>query len=274
MPESAKRVPTLDHRAMELLKNAMQTTMEQEVALSLDLGISTCIVRAIPSQNVFQLPSGEIIPWFGEVPIKRVAYIILDKKILPMEWFEEDTNLYYRLVPTSNRPILRISATPMHKKPFLDFIERLRPKGHVLDAGTGLGYSAVIASRTAEHVLTIEWDRHVLEIASYNPWSRELFDNKNVELRNADVTKEILSLETSQFDLIIHDGGTPKSSGEFFSKKHAEQLFRVLTRGGSLNFYLPRHGIHRGRDFAAGQISRLLSSGFKTSFISQEGSFA
>ena len=97
---------------------------------------------------------------------EKICYFIDQQQIYPLKLFSDESNFYYKLVPTSWRPILRISATPMHKKPFLDAIEKLQIRGFVLDAGTGLGYSAIIAGKTATRVITIEWDENVTEIAT------------------------------------------------------------------------------------------------------------
>ena len=205
---------------------------------------------------------------------EKVCYAIIDGQIFPMKMFSEETNFYYKLVPTSWRPILRISATQMHKKPFLDYIEKIKPKGFVFDGGTGLGYSAIIASKTATRVITIEWDQVVLEIASYNPHSRELFTSANIEVRLGDITEEILKFEDSFFDYLIQDGGMPKSSGEFFSQSHCQELNRICKHGGTLLIYLPQHGKSKGRDFGLEHITRLQNAGFYLKKRDLEGSFA
>ena len=52
--------------------------------------------------------------------------------------------------------------------------------GRVLDTCTGLGYTAIEAAKTAEHVITIELDPTAQEMARCNPWSRSLFDNPKI----------------------------------------------------------------------------------------------
>jgi len=47
----------------------------------------------------------------------------------------------------------------------------------------GLGYTAIEAAHTSEHVITIELDPTVVEIARQNPWSRALFSNPKIERR-------------------------------------------------------------------------------------------
>jgi len=52
--------------------------------------------------------------------------------------------------------------------------------GRVLDTATGLGYTAILASRAAESVTTIELDPGAQEMARLNPWSQELFNNPKI----------------------------------------------------------------------------------------------
>ncbi len=182
-------------------------------------------------------------------------------------------NFTYQLAPTSFRPILRISATQMHKKPFLDRLEKERITGRVLDGGTGLGYSAIVASMTADEVITIEWDPNVIEMATYNPHSAKLFEGENIRLIQGDITVEIQKFADRYFDNIIQDGGMPKSSGGFFSQSHAHQLYRVLKRGGRLFFYLPKKGIKSGRDFGMEQVKRMRKAGFRLIERDIDGSY-
>ena len=133
----------------------------------------------------------------------------------------------------------------------------------ILDAGTGLGYTAIAASRHAKSVITIENDRHVLQVQQLNPWSRGL-QTKNIEQVHDDVVEYVKECKDSMFDNVILDGGTPRSSGNFFSQEHYNHIRRVLKRGGKLYHYLPDHGVQRGRDFPAEVIARIKKAGFRT----------
>ena len=81
-----------------------------------------------------------------------------------------------------------VSGIPMHRikdtNPQQDTLEKIRSikpvVGQVLDTATGLGYTAILAARTAEHVTTIELDPAVLQVCRVNPWSQELFDNPKI----------------------------------------------------------------------------------------------
>jgi len=271
-----KRVPIVGHKQMRKLAHALTSRKKNHIiSISLDLNLSTSPVKIIPEENAFQLPNGVSITFpsqFDET--KKVCYTIMNNQVHMMQTFDSQTNLFYQLVPTSFRPILKISATPMHKKPFLDYLEQAPINGKVLDGGTGLGYSAIIANRQAREVLTIEWDPNVLDLARYNPHSYELFESPDITIIQADITKEIKNHPYESFDNLIQDGGMMNSSGTFYSQEHTHELFRVLKWGGHLYFYLPRHGIKKGRDFGGEQISRLKKAGFTLEKRFRDKSFA
>ncbi len=273
MDYSPKNMPVLSHKAMKVIQDGILSD-KKSITVSLDLQLSQTEITIIPEEQSFVLPNGEKIHFPASFDERdNICYFITDQQFFKMETFDVDTNLYYKLVPTSSRPILRVSATQMHKKPFLDYIEHLKFKGIVLDGGTGLGYSAIIAARTADKIITVEWDKNVLQFASYNPYSRELFNSEKIEMVQGDITIEIESYSSDHFDNIIQDGGMPNQSGEFFSQKHADNLFRVLKPRGSLVFYLPRHGIMKGRDFGNEQIRRMKKSGFTVIKRDPDGSY-
>lgn len=272
----ANVVPVISSIDLAMLQQQLQsqTTGHTEIEQSLDLNISTSVLHLDFEKQCVQLPNGDsfTIPASFD-PTNRVCYFIKEGNLYPLQLFDERTNFYYKLVPTSYRPIMRISATQMHKKPFLDFLETQKFSGKILDAGTGLGYSAIIASRSAKQLVTIEWDSNVIELASFNPHSRPLFESSNVQLLHGDTTKLIHNYGPNYFDSIIQDGGMPKSSGDFFSQAHAHQLFRVLKSKGNLYFYLPRKGISSGRNFAGEQIKRMQRAGFRVRDNNVEGSY-
>jgi uncharacterized protein len=245
-----------------------------EYITSLDLNISSDKILIDHSERIIRLPNNQKFNFPDSFnPEIDICYKIRENQVFPMQLFNDDTGFFYKLVPTSYRPILRISATQMHKKPFLDYIQNNKPKGLILDAGTGLGYSAIIASKTADQVITVEWDEYVLEIASNNPHSYELFESTNIKSIHGDVTEIIKQFPDKYFDNIIQDGGMPKSSGNFFSQEQAFQLYRVIKQAGKLFFYLPKKGKHKGRDFALEQRVRMQNAGFKARVIDTESSF-
>lgn len=275
MERTAQYVSVVTPSTLAMIQKSISKGLDV-VEASLDLGLTTNVVQLRPEEISFVVPGeDEPIPFPQSFKEKnKVCYAIFGGRVFPLKLFSEETQLYYKLVPTSWRPILRISATPMHKKTFLDRLEREKVRGFVFDGGTGLGYSAIIASETASRVTTVEWDPYVLDMASYNPHSRVLFESPNIDLREGDITEEVLSFEDRFFDCVIQDGGTPKSSGEFFSAAHCGELYRVLRSGGRLFFYLPMHGRTKGRDFGAEHIQRLRDAGFRLQERDIEGSYA
>lgn len=271
------KVPVLSYKTLSLIKESLDNNDKQvnSLCVSLDLNLSFQNIDLDYDNYSFKLPSNEIIPFSKEFnPNDKVCYAIFDHKIFPLKFYNAEKSFFYKLVPTSFRPILRISATQMHKKPFLDFIEKLRLKGTILDAGTGLGYSAIIASKTATKVITIEWDPNVLDIASYNPHSRELFESPAIEIIEGDVITVVKMYTNDYFDNIIQDGGMPKSSGNFFSQEHCYELYRILKPKGMLIFYLPQHGKSNGRDFGQEHLLRLKKAGFIMVTRNMEESYA
>ncbi|MHA1989968.1 MAG: hypothetical protein ACW981_00395 [Candidatus Hodarchaeales archaeon] len=259
----SKNVPILSYKSLIEIQNHLKLKKDSVIDISLDLNISSQTIKLVPEKNQFILPNGNIITFPSKFNHKdKVCYAIENLEIFPLKLFDEKTNFFYKLVPTSNRPILRVSATPFHKKPFLDYISQLQLTGKILDGGTGLGYSAIIAGQTANKVETIEWDKNILLIASYNPYSADLFNNEKIELIERDVTEYSEEQNDCAYENIIQDGGMPKSSGTFFSLDHAKQLYRILKPRGNLIFYLPMHGKSKGRDFGGEQIQRLKKAGF------------
>jgi predicted methyltransferase len=134
--------------------------------------------------------------------------------------------------------------------------------GRVLDTTTGLGYTAILAARTAQHVLTIELDPAVVAIAEQNPWSRELFDLKRIERRIGDSAEIVPTLPVGSFDRIVHDPPTLALAGELYGLTFYRELLRVLRPGGRLFHYTGAPGRHRGRDLPGGVAQRLREAGF------------
>ena len=234
---------------------------KKEIDISLDLG---------KTLSKIQLNKDEIIlPDKTKVKPDKIkdkdknCYIIKNNKFIKLQFFSKETDKLYKLIPTSFRPILKISATSMHKMPFIEKIKKLKLNGKILDSGTGLGYTAIAASQHAKQVITIEWDPNVIEIAKLNPYSLEIYEKKNIKQINADFTKEVKKFKTNEFDNIILDAGTVHQSGDFFSTNNYKEVYRVLKPNGKLFHYLPQSGIMRGRDYIGEIIKRLKTLDFK-----------
>lgn len=229
--------------------------------VSPDLGITSAEARI---EGDYALIQNEKIPLSELKKIRddKSCYIIDDGKLQKAQFFSEKTGYAYKLIPTSYRPILQISGTSMHKKEFVDMIDRAKLRGKVLDSGTGLGYTAIAASRTANSVITVEQDENVIEIARLNPYSSDVFTRKNIQLINADIVEEIKKFNESEFDAVILDGGIPTLSGEFFSLGNYKEVHRVLKNYGRLYHYIPSPQVTHGRNFQSEVVSRLKKAGF------------
>jgi len=122
--------------------------------------------------------------------------------------------------------------------PYQDTLSKIKAVspvvGRVLDTTTGLGYTAIEASRTAEEVITIEIDPAVLEIARLNPWSRALFDNPKISQLVGDTTEVVEEFHDKSFSRVIHDPPTFSLAGDLYSLTFYRQICRILRRDGRL----------------------------------------
>lgn len=246
-------MPILSSEYIRKIHHALKNR-KKEAAVSLDLGKTLTKVQLAEEGPLIE---GSIIILPKIRDKDKSCYLIKGKIVEKMQYSSPETGEFYKLIPTSGRPLLQISGTSMHKQPFIERIEKEKLKGNILDAGTGLGYTAMTAAKTAKQVTTIEHDPTVLELQKLSPWSQELFTRKNITLVEGDVTQLVRNALKESFDTIIYDAGTPRSSGLFFSTEHYAETYRVLKRNGKLYHYLPRPQIEQGRDFAKAVIKRL-----------------
>ncbi len=251
--------PIISSSELKKIKEAISQKLP-EIETSLNLGLTTTKIKL--GNNGFY--HGKTLV---EIPPLRdddnSCYVLLKNKLEKVQFFSPETNILYKLIPTSFRPILQCSGTSMHKKEFVERVEADKLTGKVLDTGTGLGYTAIAAAKTAEEVITIEKDKNVILMAKYNPYSQELFSGKNIKRLMGNIVQKITAFSDGEFDFVIFDAGTPKSSDDFFSLKNYQQTERVLKRNGRLYHYLPKHHLQRGRDFGGEAIERMRRAGFK-----------
>ncbi|MBW3012373.1 methyltransferase domain-containing protein [Candidatus Woesearchaeota archaeon] len=260
--------PILSSNDLRQLEKAISKG-EKEAETSLDLGLTKTKVSLCES-GFFVDNSLVEIPKIRKTD--KSCYVVADGRLQKVQFFVN--NSLYKLIPTTYRPILQVSGTSMHKQAFIERIEKDRLKGKILDAGTGLGYTAITASKTAEKIITVEIDETVIEIAKLNPYSKELFSNSNIQMINGDVVDEIKKFNDNEFDFIIFDGGTPRASGDFFSFENHKQAFRALKKKGKLYHYLPKPQVKQGRDFGSEVAKRMEKAGFKLIEYNKEGSYA
>jgi predicted methyltransferase len=236
---------------------------------SLDLGRGQVVVEVGPA--------GATPPGGQQVSRATLEAIAADQSVCyrldgtRIQHFDEATGRFYKLVPSGGAPTIEISGVRMHRTkdvtPWPDTQSKLaaiRPVvGEVLDCTTGLGYTAILAARTAARVTTIERDPNVLAIARQNPWSAELFANRRIERLVGDASEVVPTLASARFDRVVHDPPTLALAGELYSLEFYRELFRVTRPGGRLFHYTGAPGSrHRGRDLPASVGQRLREAGF------------
>ncbi|HLC50117.1 MAG TPA: SAM-dependent methyltransferase [Candidatus Nanoarchaeia archaeon] len=240
--------------------------------VSLDLGKTKSKVAI--DEDYFVFPDGQKV---DEEQLKKtlkkdaVCFIIRDNSVLKAQLFSDDTNKFYKLVPTADAPTVEISGIRMHvtksMTPMQDTekkIESIMPvNGFVLDTCMGLGYTAILASKTAEFVFTCEKDANIIEVAMHNPWSKELFNNKKISVINTSVFEQIKIFKSGMFDTVIHDPPRLTLATELYSLDFYKEVFRVLKNNGKLYHYTGNPGgKNRNVDLAANVMLRLRKAGF------------
>jgi len=240
--------------------------------VSLDLELTTTDVTL--GDNGLCLPDGQSLTWQDLEAIRaseRGCFVIEKNTPRKIQFFSEQTNQLYSLMPTQRAPTMLISGIPMHRikgtDPHADTLEKIKTiapiTGHVLDTATGLGYTAIQAAQTAEHVTTIELDPAALEVARLNPWSQSLFENPKITQVIGDSFEEIEEFEANLFACIIHDPPMFNLAGDLYSGEFYRHLFRVLQPHGRLFHYIGDLESKSGRVVTKGVVRRLQEAGFK-----------
>lgn len=239
--------------------------------MSLDLGLTETEVR-LEAEGI-GFPDGGHLSWNAVEGIARSdnkCWVVEDEEAESIQVFSETTGWVRTLMPTSGAPTMLVSGISMHRikgiEPHKDTLLKMRTiapiVGRVLDTATGLGYTAIEAARTAEEVVTIEIDPAGLQVARYNPWSRDLFENPKIKQIVGDAFEEVPKLESGSFSRVIHDPPAFALGGELYSAAFYAQLFRVLSRGGRLFHYIGDLDSKSGRVITKGVVSRLEAAGF------------
>lgn len=241
--------------------------------ISPDLGLTKVEVQI--DQHKITFPNGERLAWAVIEAINdsdTACFVIENGEAHKIQAFSETTNRFCSLMPTSGAPTLLLAGFPMHRikgtDPHRDTLSKINAvapvTGRVLDTTTGLGYTAIEASKTADEVITIELDPAVLEVARQNPWSRLLFDNPKIRQEIGDSTEVIATFEDGAFHRIIHDPPTLALGGDLYSGAFYRELFRVLRRGGRLFHYIGDLESQHGKRVSKGALRRLQEAGFAT----------
>jgi predicted methyltransferase len=247
------------------------TVKNSNAQSSMDLGITECSVEVTDGDAKF--PDGTIVE---NTTLQKIAksergcFEIIDGNAVAIQQFSETTGYLRSLAATKNAPTMLVSGIPMHRIKNTDPIEDTKNKiealgqihGKVLDTATGLGYTAILAAKKAEKVITVEIDPVAIEIAKRNPWSRELFENPKIEIVIADIDEKIDDFATGEFAAIVHDPPTFQFAGELYSLAFYQKLFRVLSRKGTLFHYVADPDSKLGDRMTKGVMRRLREAGF------------
>ncbi len=242
------------------------------VETSLDLGLSTCKLSILPTGLL--LPDGKALDWENVQEIARSTsgcYVIKDGIRHPIQFYSELTQRAYSLYPTAGAPTMLVSGIPMHRikdtDPHADTLEKMRAikplVGQVLDTATGLGYTAIEASRAAQHVTTIELHPAALSVCRLNPWSQELFGNPKITQIVGDSFELVAGMESGCFTRVIHDPPAIGLAGDLYSSEFYRELFRVMRNHGLIFHYVGDPESKSGRSITAGVIRRLEQVGFR-----------
>jgi hypothetical protein len=183
------------------------------------------------------------------------------------------TDHYYSLKPCNNVPLLEIDGIRMHLvKDYANPLQfpkeavkeiKIKSTDIVFDCCGGLGYFAIEASKKAKKVISCELKKEVLQLGKLNPYSKEYFNSKNIEIKNKSCFDFIKTLDKESIDVIMHDPPTILIAGELYSLEFYKQISRVLKPSGLFFHYIGSTGKNKGRRFDLEIIKRLNSAGFK-----------
>ena len=135
--------------------------------------------------------------------------------------------------------------------------------GRVLDTSMGLGYTAIQAAETADEVISIELEPAAIELASYNPWSRKLFNNPRIKKLVGDSSLLIRSFSEATFNRVLHDPPAFRLAGHLYSFEYYQELYRIMRKAARLFHYIGDPQSKSGKNVTRGVIQRLKESGFR-----------
>lgn len=238
---------------------------------SLDLGRREVEVQL--DEAGVRLEGSALLDWANVEQVAgndSVCFAIEDGTVSPLRIFSEAADRSFQLWPTPTSPALLISGFLMHRirdvAPDEGAARMVRAlgkvHGRVLDTTTGLGYAAIAAARMAAEVVTIEIEPVAREMARLNPWSRELFENPKIQLRDGDSAELVPTLEPGSFSAIAHDPPAINLAGELYSGAFYRALLRALTRSGKLFHYIGDANSPSGGRTTRGVVKRLREAGF------------
>ena len=252
---------------------------QSSILISPDLGLTRVETTIEAGGAVF--PGGERLSREAAAKIANSpnnCFALENDHLRAIQAFSEHTSRAHSLMPTAGAPTLLIAGFPMHRikgiDPHRDTLLKIKTIapiiGQVLDTTTGLGYTAIEAGKTADHVTSIELDPTTLEIARQNPWSQALFDNPKISQIVGDSFDEAANFPDNYFSRILHDPPTFALAGDLYSGEFYRQLYRVLKRSGRLFHYIGDLESKSGSNTARGVVRRLGEAGFTRIIHRQE----
>ncbi|MEM2391408.1 MAG: methyltransferase domain-containing protein [Candidatus Korarchaeota archaeon] len=201
----------------------------------------------------------------------RRVYALSQSELIPLS-IAGSNGKYYQLTLFENciTPTIEISGIHMHRVVvdplYVDAKSKIQalnpnPRSSVLEVCTGLGYTTYWLLRSQCKVVTIEKSKEVLELASWNPWSRHL---EGVELILGDASEVLQHLPDNEFDFVVHDPPRIALSPELYTEDFYKELHRVMKRAGRLLHYVGEPKRKKGKHYHhIRSISNLLrNSGF------------
>jgi predicted methyltransferase len=272
-----QNLPVISHFQAKVLLDC-RASGASSTEISLDLGLTRTLVGVEPQGT--RLPvEGVLLPWDTITAItadENGCYAIETSgsgepsSARKIQFYSEATGRLYSLYPTAGAPTMLVSGIPMHRikdtDPHQDTLEKIRtvkPVGNVLDTATGLGYTAIEASKTATHVTTIELEPVVIQVCRLNPWSQRLFAAPNITQIIGDSYDEVTKFENGSFTRIIHDPPVISLAGDLYSLEFYQELHRLLSRSGRLFHYVGDPDSKSGRNVTASVTRRLQQAGFQ-----------
>lgn len=249
----------------------LASNLPETTPLSTDLGKST--IQARQGAEGWRLPDGEVLthPQIEKISQEENScYILKNGEITKVEAFSQATNRYYSLMPTEEAPTMLISGIPMHRikgtTPMMDTRQKIKalgkPYGNILDTTMGLGYTAIMAAKTARSVITIEFDPAVLAICQSNPWSAGLFTHPAISRLIGDSYDLVEVFPDETFNAILHDPPTFNLAGQLYSQDLYNSFFRILKPNGRLFHYIGNPDSRTGASVGRGVVQRLKRAGF------------
>jgi predicted methyltransferase len=242
---------------------------EDHIDMSLDLNLS---------RERFALCGDELIlnpeQRLSRIKLQQIAakeqriFYLEDGRLEVLEARDEG---YYKLVPTSQAPLLEISGVKMHISKGVNPFESARQmaaqvvkKGdRVLDTCSGLGYAASAALQLgAREVISVELSATVIALRKKNPWSQGIY-NPGICLVQADIDDYIRNVAAESFDAVIHDPPRFSLAGKLYGERFYREIHRVLKRRGTLFHYTGNPQLlKRGSSFVDHAAQRLRLAGF------------